>query len=86
MNRHERRKQKKTGMTANASSNELNQAIQLHTKKSFDEAESLYKKIIALGGISNENLKKLKLAKCEGFAGISYFQKKTASLRGRLNY
>jgi thiamine-phosphate pyrophosphorylase len=44
------------------------------------------KKIIALGGISNENLKKLKLAKCEGFAGISYFQKKTASLRGRLNY
>ena len=44
------------------------------------------KKIIALGGISNENLKKLKLVKCEGFAGISYFQKKTASLRGRLNY
>ena len=35
MNRHERRKQKKTGMTANASSNELNQAIQLHTKKAL---------------------------------------------------
>ena len=34
------------------------------------------KKIIALGGISNENLKKLKLVNCEGFAGISFFQKK----------
>jgi len=37
------------------------------------------KKIVALGGVSNKNLKKLKLVKCEGFAGISYFQKKTAS-------
>tara|TARA_A100001035_G_scaffold218010_1_gene177907 strand:+ start:306 stop:884 length:579 start_codon:yes stop_codon:yes gene_type:complete len=34
------------------------------------------KKIIALGGISNENSKKLKLVNCIGFAGISYFQKK----------
>ena len=34
------------------------------------------KKIIALGGISNENLKKLKLVNCVGFAGISFFQKK----------
>ena len=34
------------------------------------------KKIIALGGVSNENLKKLNLVKCEGFAGISFFQKK----------
>ena len=41
------------------------------------------KKIIALGGISNENLKKLKLVNCEGFAGISIFQKKTAPKRGR---
>ena len=32
------------------------------------------KKIIALGGISNLNLKKLKLLKCYGFAGISYFE------------
>jgi len=41
------------------------------------------KKIIALGGISNENLKKLSLVKCEGFAGISFFQKKRPLKRGR---
>ena len=32
------------------------------------------KKIIALGGISNFNLKKLKLTCCNGFAGISFFK------------
>jgi thiamine-phosphate pyrophosphorylase len=32
------------------------------------------KKIIALGGITNKNLKKLGLLNCYGFAGISYFQ------------
>ena len=32
------------------------------------------KKIIALGGISNFNLKKLKLTYCYGFAGISFFK------------
>ena len=31
-------------------------------------------KVIALGGISKENLKKLKLLNCFGFAGISYFK------------
>ena len=36
------------------------------------------KKVIALGGLSSENLKKLTLVKCFGFAGISFFQKKTA--------
>ena len=36
------------------------------------------KKVIALGGISNKNIKKLKLVNCSGFAGITYFQKKTA--------
>ena len=41
------------------------------------------KKIIALGGVSNENLKKLSLVKCDGFGGISFFQKKTAPKRGR---
>lgn len=30
-------------------------------------------KIIALGGINRINIKKLKLVKCEGFAGIKYF-------------
>ena len=32
------------------------------------------KPIIALGGISNNNLKKLNLTKCHGFAGISFFE------------
>jgi thiamine-phosphate pyrophosphorylase len=32
------------------------------------------KKIIALGGVSNNNLKKLKLINLFGFAGISYFK------------
>ena len=32
------------------------------------------KKIVALGGISNFNLKKLKLINCSGFAGISFFK------------
>ena len=31
-------------------------------------------KIVALGGISKKNLKKIKLLKCFGFAGISYFE------------
>ena len=32
------------------------------------------KKIIALGGISFKNLKKLNLINCQGFAGISFFE------------
>jgi thiamine-phosphate pyrophosphorylase len=32
------------------------------------------KKIIAIGGISSENIKKLKLLGCFGFAGISFFE------------
>ncbi len=32
------------------------------------------KKIVALGGITNKNKKKLKLLNCFGFAGISYFE------------
>ena len=40
------------------------------------------KEIIALGGVSNKNLKKLNLVNCTGFAGISYFQKKTAPKKG----
>jgi len=32
------------------------------------------KKIIALGGISKKNIKKLNLVNCDGFAGISYFE------------
>jgi len=31
-------------------------------------------KVIALGGISNINIKKLKLVNCVGFAGISFFE------------
>ena len=32
------------------------------------------RKVIALGGISNKNLNKLKILNCSGFAGISYFE------------
>ena len=31
-------------------------------------------KVVALGGVSAKNLKKLKLLNCFGFAGISYFK------------
>ena len=44
-----------------------------------------HKKIIALGGITNKNLKKLNLLNCDGYAGISVFQKKTAPFQGPLN-
>ena len=36
------------------------------------------KKVIALGGINNKNIKKIKILKIYGFAAISLFQKKTA--------
>jgi thiamine-phosphate pyrophosphorylase len=36
------------------------------------------KQIIPLGGVSNKNLKKLKLIKSNSFAGISFFEKKKA--------
>ena len=32
------------------------------------------KKVVALGGITSKNIKKLKLLNCFGFAGISYFE------------
>src|SRR6056300_530033 len=32
------------------------------------------KPVIALGGISHDNLKKLNLSRCHGFAGISFFE------------
>ena len=41
-------------------------------------------KFVALGGITNNNLKKIKLTKAVGFAGISYFKKK-APKKGPLN-
>jgi hypothetical protein len=41
---------------------------------------------VALGGISEKNKKKLNLLNIYGFAGISYFQKKTAPQGGRLKY
>ena len=34
--------------------------------------------LIALGGISDNNLKKLSLTSCRGFAGITFFEKKKA--------
>ena len=35
-----------------------------------------HKPVIALGGISHNNLKKLNLIHCHGFAGISFFEQK----------
>jgi thiamine-phosphate pyrophosphorylase len=32
------------------------------------------KKVVALGGITSKNIKKIKLLNCFGFAGISYFE------------
>ena len=32
------------------------------------------KKVIALGGISKKNKKKINLLSCEGYSGISYFE------------
>ena len=43
------------------------------------------KKVVALGGINQKNLKNLKLLDICGFAGISFFQKKTAPEKGPLN-
>ena len=42
-------------------------------------------KFIALGGINEKNRNRLNLLAICGFAGISYFQKKTAPQGGRLN-
>ena len=42
-------------------------------------------KFVALGGINKKNQNKLNLLNICGFAGISYFQKKTAPQGGRLN-
>ena len=37
--------------------------------------------ILALGGISEKNIRKLKLLSIKGFGGISFFKKKPASMR-----
>ena len=42
-------------------------------------------KFVALGGINERNKNRLNLLSICGFAGISYFQKKTAPQGGRLN-
>jgi len=42
-------------------------------------------KFVALGGINEKNKSRLNLLSICGFAGISFFQKKTASQGGRLN-
>tara|TARA_B100002051_G_scaffold269150_1_gene300067 strand:- start:2442 stop:3002 length:561 start_codon:yes stop_codon:yes gene_type:complete len=46
----------------------------LHKFKNISKFSN--KKIIALGGISETNIKTLKLTDCYGFSGISYFKKK----------
>ncbi len=42
-------------------------------------------KIVALGGINQENLKLLNLIGVNGFAGISFFQKKRPLYKGPFN-
>ena len=42
-------------------------------------------KFVALGGVNEKNKNRLNLLTICGFAGISYFQKKTAPQGGRLN-
>ena len=52
----------------------------------FNYLSSINNKVFfALGGISNENLKKLKLLEIKGFGGISIFKKKTGLFQGRLS-
>jgi thiamine-phosphate pyrophosphorylase len=41
-------------------------------------------KVVALGGVSDQNLRKLQLLKCFGFAGISYFEQKKGPINGAL--
>ena len=49
----------------------------------FNNLSKLTKRqLIALGGISIENLKKLKVVNCYGFSGIRYFTKKKALFLG----
>ena len=43
------------------------------------------KKIICLGGINKFNINTVKLLNCDGFAGISYFQKKGPFKKGPFN-
>ena len=42
------------------------------------------KPIIALGGVSSNNFKKLNLINCLGFAGISFFEQKKGPSKGAL--
>jgi thiamine-phosphate pyrophosphorylase len=42
------------------------------------------KPLIALGGIKNNNLKRLNLINCFGFAGISFFEQKKGPKKGAL--
>ena len=43
------------------------------------------RKVIALGGISEENIKKLNLLYIKGFSGITYFDKKKGPLKGHFS-
>ena len=43
------------------------------------------RKVIALGGISKSNQKKLNLISIDGFSGISYFEQKKGPSKGAFN-
>ena len=58
--------------------NVFGQSIDQIIVKMFSESKTHNKKkILALGGISPKNIRKLKLLYTEGFGGISIFKKKT---------
>ena len=52
----------------------LNFQNKLYTFKLFNIKKTTKTKVVALGGVSKKNIKKLRLINCFGFAGISYFK------------
>ena len=51
-----------------------NEFLDLHKFNTLSKITK--KKVIALGGIKKENIKKIKMVHCSGFAGITYFKDK----------
>ena len=53
----------------------------LNTTKFNFLASKTNKKVVALGGINSKNIKRLKILKIHGFAGITYFEN-----NGKVNF
>ena len=61
----------------------MNKSFNIQNRRYLGNKFKLLKKMtknrtVALGGVSKKNIKKLKLANCFDFAGISFFEKKKA--------